>query len=443
MQIKASYKNIWDIAYPIIVGSCAQNFIGFTDIVFLGRVGEVEFGAAGYISIYFLAFVMIGFAISRGGQILIARRAGEGKKAEIGSITYNLFYIQMMVAAIAFVFLWVLSPYILALSLKSTEIYTACLEYIYYRSFGIFFSFFGFVLMALYTGIGRTKVIAYVTSVLFLSNVVLNYTLIFGKFGMPAMSIGGAGLASTLAEIIAFVFGIVYIVRDSALSEYALNKIHHFRSDIQKSLYKLSTPVVMQYAISMGGWFLLFSLIEGMGERALAISTLLKNVYTLYSIPAWGFASAANAVVSNIIGQKKYDQVFTAINRTAILSFISTFIICPTLIIFPETILSIFSPDAAVIQGSKPILFMLIGIILGGSISLIIFNGLIGTGAMLTALLIEIVTVTVYLGYAFIVVKVMHLELSHVWSAEFLYWVLLAIPAWVYLHSERWKRLRV
>ena len=88
-------------------------------------------------------------------------------------------------------------------------------------------SFFGFVLMALYTGIGRTKIIALITSVLFISNVCLNYSLIFGEFGMPAMGIGGAGLASTLAEIISTVIGLFFIFRDKEAASYFVNDIEN------------------------------------------------------------------------------------------------------------------------------------------------------------------------------------------------------------------------
>ncbi len=442
MQIRASYKAIWQMAYPIIVGSFAQNFIGVTDIIFLGYVGQVEFAAVGIISIYYLVMVMIGFGISRGGQILIARRDGEKKYKEIGSITYNLLYVEMLVALILFLFLQFLSPYVLWLFIHSVDIYDASMEYIFYRSFGLFFSFFGFVLMALYTGIGRTKIIALITTVLFVSNVCLNYTLIFGKFGMPAMGIGGAGLASTFAEIISTIIGMFFILRDKQLLQYGVDKFHKLEVGILQSLANLSTPVVFQYFISMGGWFLLFSLIESMGQKALAISTALRHLYSFYSIPAWGFASAVNSIVSNLIGQNQSDKVFTAINRTAVLSFILTVLACVTLAIFPETILSVFL-DKSLIKETKPILFMLIGIIMVGSVAVVIFNGLIGTGAVRFGLAVQIFSVALYLTYAFTSVKYMELELSNVWSSEFLYWVAMALPAWAYLQSDRWRNLDV
>lgn len=443
MQINATYRSIWNIAYPIMVGSLAQNLIGLTDIVFLGRLSEVELGAAGYMAIYYLVLVMMGFGISRGGQILIARRAGEAKYDAIGSIFYNLLYVEGIAAFVFFLFMQFLSPWVLHYFISSPNVYTASNEYLFYRSFGIFFSLFGFVLMALYTGIGRNRIIAIVTAILFIVNAVLNYALVFGKLGLPAMGIGGSGLASSLAEVVSTIFGIGYLFYDKKLAPFGLNHFRKIDSFLVKTLTALSLPIMFQYLIGFGGWFLLFSFIESLGERALAVSSLLKNVYTFYSIPAWGFASAVNALVSNLIGQDKNKIVPLAINRTTVLSVIMTIAVCATLVIFPQTVLGIFTNDQNVINGALPILFMLLGIILAGSVSTVIFNGVMGTGNMFMALGIEMAAVAIYLFYTYIVTSVMHLDLPHVWAAEFLYWMILGIPSWIYLQSGHWRRLKV
>lgn len=443
MQINATYRSIWAIAYPIIIGSLAQNLIALTDVVFLGRVGQVELGASGLMSIYYIIMVMVGFAISRGGQIMIARRAGQRKYAAIGRITHNLFYYMMMVAIGLVLFLVFLSPFVLQNFINSSSIYEACLQYLSYRSYGLFFSFLGFVLMALYTGIGRTPIIAVVTIVLFLSNICLNYVLIFGKFGFPAMGIAGAGLASTLAEIISTIVGITYILLDKKLNTYDFYKIHSFDIHIFQKLSSLSTPLVAQYIVGLGGWFLLFSLIENMGEVALAISTVVKNIYTLYSIPSWGFGSAANSIVSNLIGQKKYRQALLSINRTSKLSFALTFACCLSIIFFPELIVQIFTDDPAVLIGSKSIFWVLYLIILAGSVSLVVFNAIVGTGATQFCLLIQIFSVMLYLGYAYISICFWELSLPFIWLSELLYWSVLALICWYYLRFGNWRNVAV
>lgn len=72
-----SGKDIMRIAYPILISLLMEQMIGMTDTAFLGRVGEVELGAAAIAGIYYLAVFMMGFGFGIGAQILIARRNGE------------------------------------------------------------------------------------------------------------------------------------------------------------------------------------------------------------------------------------------------------------------------------------------------------------------------------------------------------------------------------
>ena len=83
MRTKVKYKEIWKIAYPIILGSIVQNIISVTDTAFLGRVGEIELGAAAIGGVFYLTLIMLGFGFSIGTQIIVARRYGENKNNEI------------------------------------------------------------------------------------------------------------------------------------------------------------------------------------------------------------------------------------------------------------------------------------------------------------------------------------------------------------------------
>ncbi len=443
MQLKATYGSIWNIAYPIILGSLAPNVIGLMDTIFLGRVGEIEQGACGLISLYYLVPVMLGLGLSRGAQILIARRAGEQRDERIGIVTSNLLFMEIMGALALFVVVTLFTPYILYIFISSQAIYDASLVYLEYRVYGLPFSFFAFVAMALYMGIGRTYIIAWVMGISCIVNVFLDYALIFGAFGFPEMGIAGAGLASTIAEIVATFFALAYMLTDKHIKKYNIFKFRKPQFRLIRHITVISSPLMVQYLIGMGGWFVFLSLIEKMGERALAISVVLKIIYTFYSAPAWGFASAANSIVSNIIGQRKYKQVLVAINRSTILSFVTTVVPCATLVFFPELILSVFTKDIAVIEGAKSVILVLIMVILACSISNVIFNGIMGTGATFFSLVTETFSMFVYLGYAYIIVNALHLSLSFVWGSEFVYWLLLVVIGVAYLKSGKWKKVTV
>ena len=63
-----SYRNIWKVAYPILISLVMEQLIGLTDTAFMGRVGEVELGASAIAIIYYVVLFMIGFGFSIGAQ---------------------------------------------------------------------------------------------------------------------------------------------------------------------------------------------------------------------------------------------------------------------------------------------------------------------------------------------------------------------------------------
>ena len=118
MKTKYTYKQIWTIAYPILISLIMEQLIGMTDTAFLGRVGEIELGASAIAGVYYLAIFMMAFGFSVGAQILIARRNGEGNYKEIGPIFYQGIYFLVVVAAILFTLSIVFSPFILKISFR-------------------------------------------------------------------------------------------------------------------------------------------------------------------------------------------------------------------------------------------------------------------------------------------------------------------------------------
>ncbi|MCB0573436.1 MAG: MATE family efflux transporter, partial [Saprospiraceae bacterium] len=122
-------------------------------------------------------------------------------------------------------------------------------------------------------------------------NLVLNYALIFGEFGLPAMGIGGSGLASSIAEGVAFVVFVVYMLFDKKTAPMRVFTWPRFDWPLTRQQLNLALPVVANAAVGQGSWVFFFGMVENYGARALAISNLARTVYLLLSIPMWGFSS--------------------------------------------------------------------------------------------------------------------------------------------------------
>lgn len=438
-----TYKNILKLSIPIMIGSAVQNIITLTDTIFLGRVGEVELGAIGLVGVFYLMIASIGYSFSKAGQIMIARRVGEDDIEKIGVITYSMGAFALFLATLLFFFMQFGSRWFFGLFVDSQEIYEACIAYLDYRSIGVFFSYVGVIAVALYTGVARTTVIIYNAIMMGVSNMVLNYGLIYGVWGFPEMGIAGAGLASTISEVLATVVFVIYIMFDKHARSYGLLQKPKIDIGIIKAQLKLSTPIVLQSVVGMGSWFIFFILIEDMGETELAISNLMRAVYLLLMIPCWGFASGTNTIVSNLIGKEELKLVFPTVSKVAWLCFVVTMICSASLLIAPNMMLKIGTDNPYLIEESKRLIWVLILTLALFSIGAIYFNGLVGTGATNQALLMQTLSVCIYLGYLYVAIKIINCSLEVAWMGEIYYWMVSMTLAIWYLRSSRWHNIKV
>ena len=445
MRLNTSYRQIWAISAPIMLGSAVQNIIALSDGVFLYHYNEDDFAAIGIAGVFYLVVAAIGFGFSKGGQIMIARRMGEGKSEEVGRTFYALIYFEIALALLLFLFIQFGCPYLFKQIVNSEVLYTQSLAYLNYRSYGVFFSYVGVAIVALYTGIARPFFIVIDTVILAIVNIILNYALIYGYFGLPEMGISGAGLASTIAEVIAFIIFFIYILFDKKARTYRLFTLPKVDVELIKSQFNLGAPIVAQAVVGLGSWFIFFIIVENLGTRQLAITNLVRNVYLVLSIPAWGFATGINTLVSHFIGKGRRRAVLPLIWKTAKLCLGTTLILTLPICLYPSFFLyPLFgSEEMTLIEEAQPIFYVLIGILTLFSVGTIYFNGMAGTGATFYGLGMQLICALAYLTYIYIVVEWTDLGLAWAWGAEGLYWIILMGLIMWYLQSKKWYTLKI
>jgi putative MATE family efflux protein len=443
VKTQVTYREIWQIAYPIILGSVAQNILNVTDTAFLGRVGEIELGAGAIGGIFYFVIVMLGWGFGIGAQIMIARRNGEGNHKEIGRTVEHALYFLIPLALVLYLAMELFSSQILGRIIRSPEIYQATDEFIHYRSYGIFFTNAGVLFRAFYVGIANTKIITWSTLVSAVSNILLDYLLIFGKFGFPEMGIGGAALASTIAEGIGLTYFAVHVFLRIERSKYALFRFSGFDPVLFWKSIKVSSPIMLQNFISLSAWFVFFLFVEKLGEQALAVSNIIRSFYVVLMIPMWGFSSATNTLVSNLIGQGRGEEVMSLSHKIARLCFLGVLGIVLLGYLFPEASLRIYTGEEALIAASLPVLYVVNIAALLLSVAFIYFNAVSGTGKTNISFMIEVAVIIVYLVMTYIVAGVVRADISVVWTVEYVYAVLMGTAAYFYLAGGKWKSARV
>ncbi len=438
-----SYKGIWLIAYPILISVLMEQLIGITDTAFLGRVGEIELGASAIAGVFYLAIFMAGFGFSIGAQILMARRNGEKEYLQIGQIFYQGTILLLILAAAIFVLTRYLSPYILRKILDSEEIRNAALDYLHWRIYGFFFSFIGVMFRAFYVGTKNTRTLTANSLVMVLSNVAFNYILIFGKWGFPAMGITGAAIGSSLAEMVSVIFFVIYTYKKIDLKKYGLNRFRGLQGKIIKMILNVSFWTMIQNFISLSTWFLFFVAVEHLGERPLAITNIIRSLSSIAFMVIIAFSSTCGSLVSNMIGEGQSGKVWEVINKTLRLTFIFTIPILLFFLLFPQTVIRIYTDNTELIQSAIPSLYVMCTAYLFLIPGNILFQTVSGTGNIRTAFLLEIITLVVYVAYVGYMIFYRQLDVKWAWTTEHVYGFTIFIVCYFYMKKGKWQNKRI
>jgi len=439
-----SYKDIWRVSIPIMLGLLAQNVVQLTDTFFLGYVGGIEQSASGLAGIYYVAIFTICFGFSIGGQIIISRRNGEKNYDKIGSIVIQGAVFLQLFAVMLFFLSSFLLENVLSQFLKSPEVYAATEKYLSWRIYGFFFAVINVMFRAFYVGIARTKVLTFNAIVMAVANIIGDYVLIFGKFGFPEMGIEGAAIASVLSEVASVLFFFVYTFITVDFKKYGFVKMK-FRLGVIKSILSISSFTMVQYLISMSTWFIFFVAIERHSEDALKITNLVRSFYMVYFIPMNALATTANTLVGNTIGMGNAKGVLPLIRKICILNLsIIIFLIALTLIA-PEFWISFIAPrdQASLIGETVTPLVVLLFSLPFSALGTVAFNSISGTGNTKVALILECITMVIYIFGMFWIVIYKQMSVAACWTVEYFYWVPLLIFSVIYLTRAKWQNKKI
>lgn len=438
-----THKQIRSVSYPIFLSLLAQNLINVTDTAFLGHVGEVELGASAMGGLFYICCFTIAFGFSIGSQIVIARRNGERQYREIGPVMIQGVLFLLVAAAFMFGLSSFLAKDIMRFMISSDVIMDATLEFLDWRIFGFFFSFANVMFRALFIGITRTKILTLNALVMAVTNIILDYLLIFGHAGFPQMGLKGAAIASVIAEAASSLFFLIYTKFTVDTARYGLNRFRSFDFKLLGRVLSISIYTMLQHFISMATFFMFFVAVERLGQKELAVANIVRSIYIVMFIPVNSLSTTTNSFVSNTIGAGNIDQVIPLIYKISRLSFLIMTVFVAVICAFPQAIISVYTSDPSLIAASVPSLYVIAAAMLLSSVSNIAFNGVSGTGNTRSALGLELITLFFYCTYLYWVGMVLKMPVHICFTTELIYYVFLLVLSFFYLKKGGWRNKKI
>ena len=369
--MKLSYKQygkrLLILALPIIMNNIIAQLQMIIDRIFLGHANDLYMSALGNVSSPVWTTMSFCNSLVMGASILISQSVGAEKREDIGEYAGAMLKYNNIIP-IFLCFFWMIFPKPVFMILGVSDIVMPlCLGYVrWYAPLFLLTGLGGSLGVILQTS-NYTKPLVVYGCVRSGLNIFLDWVLIFGNFGMPALGIEGAAIATVIAEYVGAIYiAVIFFTSKKLPTRPSWNDVKkgHFRS------YLNSAKLGINIAFEDFAW--------NIGNAG--IYTIIFGVEVLAVVIIGAIGSGTMTLTSEAIGRKNLAQYKGITLCAYAVCAIVTVVMIVGAVLFPEQILSLFTSDKTVIA-SCGVYLLLIGInLFSKSGNIIIGNAIRGSG---------------------------------------------------------------
>lgn len=381
-------KTIFGLALPIIIQSGSQSLLTLVDTAMVGVLGNVALAAVGLsnYSYYIVTAFLAGLGMC--SQTMTARYYGEGRTRELAWPLNGTLLLGLTAALPLSLLLFYLIPDIFPFLSGESSVVASGTPYLRARIVGIIgivinFSYYGYL-----TGIGRTALCLKVGLVMQVINVIANYGLIFGRFGLPELGATGAGIGSTFATFAGSAFYTILVLRVSPGNGF-LKKLPKFKT--MKTMMRLTITGAVQQFFFAAGIAMLMWIVGRIGTRETAVANVLLNLTMLLILPCIGLGLATATLVGQALGRGDKEDAKKWGWEAARTGVFFLGIAALPLLLIPDLVLSLFLHDPTARMMARPLLQLTGAMVVADAFGLIILHGLVGAGDTTRVMIISVV----------------------------------------------------
>ncbi len=343
-------RTILELAWPAIVGNLLQTVVSMVDLAMVGRLGPVAVAAVGLGGqmLWFLNALIV--SVTVGTTALVARFIGAQKKKDAEHVLVQSLLLVLLLSLVLTGFWYIFAEKALLLIGATKEVAEVGATYIRIVFMSTPCIFMIFNSEGALRGAGDTKTPMKVGIVMNLINVVLNYVLIFGKWGFPVLGVKGAGIATAIAYVWASITYVIIFFSGRFVLKIPRKNSFSFNIETVKRILRIGIPTGIQRIVMSGSMIFYVSIIASFGTTALAAHQIGLRIESLSYMPGFGFAVAATALVGQNLGARKPEKAEQSGWEAAKLCAVFMGLMGAFMILFPKQMAHFFVSEPEVID---------------------------------------------------------------------------------------------
>lgn len=336
------------ITIPIALQALLNTSLNLVDTVMIGSLGQSSIAAVGLANKVFFVFTLLLFGVVSGSSILTAQYFGKKDIQNIRRVLGMSLTIALL-GSILFVIPSLMCPeLVMGIFTPNENTIKIGAGYLAISAISYPLTAITNVYVALLRGVNQVKAPVFITLISIFIKVILNYTLIFGHFGAPALGVQGEAIATLIARTIEClcILSIVYYEKGPAAAK--IKELVSFNKNFVNLYFKTVSPVILN-EFMWGLGVTMYSLVYGrMGDGAVASITITQTVEQIITVIFQGISAATAVILGNELGANKLDEARVHAKYFIVLQFICALIMGVICFIIRNPLITLFSVSDAV-----------------------------------------------------------------------------------------------
>jgi MATE family multidrug resistance protein len=436
-------REVAGLALPVILTNLSATLMMTADAAMVGRLGATELGAVGYGGIWYWTALSLFAGMSTGVQTFVAQAFGRGEERTCGAWGWQGLFTVVPLAVLGMSgFALAFSP-LLSLLAPASGLAELAASYVHARTFGVPGLIAAMVLSGFFRGFGNTRVPLYGMVIANVVNLVLNYGLIFGRLGLPAWGVAGAGVATAAGEWVYAAFLYVVFRRGALDARFATAPLAPDAAAIRRFL-RTSAPIGGQWVLDMLAFAAFSTLVARMGAAQMAASQALLSLMHLSFMQVTGIAIAVSTLVGRYLGAGDLAAAERSHDSAARLGVGISVAVGLVFMLAPEVCLRIFTDDLEVLSLGAPLLAVGAAFQLCDAVGVLSGGALRGAGDTRWPFIAQTALAWgVFLPGAYVGGVVLDGGLTGSWLGGVVYVAVLGAALRWRFRSGAWKRMRI
>lgn len=318
---KEYLQSLWRVAVPVTFQNLLSSSLNLVDTMMVGAVGTAALASVGLANQLFFIMILLVFGVNSGVSVFIAQFWG---KKDVTNIKRTMGIGLTLSVSVSVIF-WAIGLFfpeevMSLLGNGDKELIVQGGLYLKIIAWSYLFTGVSFAFSVAARSIEQVKVPTIISAIAVFINIGLNYILIFGKFGMPALGIEGAAYATLIARAFEMIFIVVYVYVVRSPLSGTLKAYFDYDFDYFKRVMKTSLPVIINESMWAVGNVFYTIAVARISPEAVAAFQIGVSIYRFYEVAFIGLASSCQVMIGNAIGRGENEKAKKAAFYSLVIS---------------------------------------------------------------------------------------------------------------------------